>query len=135
MSIETIGTGLKTRLDTITGLRVFAPNELPDAVNELPAALILPGAVNYHADFAADYDYMLRVIVLLTTQDMPSAFSKVLDYIEPSGTYSVLAAIEGDKTLSSTCDTLRVTRNLGVTTTTWAGIVYLSTEFEVLIYA
>jgi hypothetical protein len=135
MSIETIGTGLKTRLDTITGLRVYAPNELPSAVNDLPAALILPGPVNYHGDFASDYDYILRVVILLASQDQPSAFNKILDYIEPSGTYSVLAAIEGDKTLSATCDTLRVIRNLGITTTTWAGISYLSTEFEVAIYA
>jgi hypothetical protein len=135
MSIETIGSGLKTRLDTITGLRVFAPNELPEALNEPPVAVILPGEVRYHSDFVANYECVFRVILLVTTQDSPTAFDSIIPYIETSGTYSVLAAIEADRTLSSTCDDVKVVRNLGITTTTWGGIGYLSTEFEVVAYA
>ena len=135
MSIETIGDGIATRLETITGLRVLAPAEVTESLNEPPMAVVLLENVAYRTDMSANYEVTFRVIVLVTKQDSPTAFNAVLDYIEPSGTKSVLAAIEGDKTLSSTADTVRVVRNLGITTTTWGGIAYLSTEFEVVVYA
>lgn len=135
MSIETIGDGLATRLETISGLRVYAPAELPEGINDPVAAIILLENVAYRTDMSANYEVTFRVIVLLTKQDSPTAFNALLDYIEPSGTNSVLAAIEADKTLSSTADTVRVVSNRGMTTTTWGGIAYLSTEFEVTVYA
>lgn len=135
MTVEAIGTGLKGILDDISGLRVFAPNELPDTINEFPAAVIVPGEVRYHADFAGDYDFSFRVIILLTSQDKPTAFDKILPYIEASGASSVLAKIDADPTLGGTCDTCQVTRNTGVGVTSWGGVMYLSTEFEVAIWA
>jgi hypothetical protein len=135
MSIATIGTGLKTRLDTITGLRVFAPNELPGTANELPSAFIIPAGVEYHNDFSANYSVTFRVVVAVTQQDEATAHDALLDYMEPTGTYSVLAAIEADKTLSSTADTVRTVRNLGIRTWSMGGIDYLATEFEVVVYA
>jgi hypothetical protein len=135
MSIATIGTGLKTRLDTITGLRVFAPNELPGSGNEPPMAFILPPAVEYHSDFAANYVLTFRVVVAVTQQDSPTAHDAIMAYMEPSGTYSVLAAIEGDRTLGSTADDVKVVRNLGERVWSIGGIDYLSTEFEVVVYA
>jgi len=71
----------------------------------------------------------------MTKQDSPSAFNKIYDYIEPTGTSSVLAKIEADLTLGGTCDTCRVIRNSGMGATNWGGITYLSTEFEIAIYA
>jgi hypothetical protein len=135
VSIETIGTGLKTRLDTITGLRVFAPNELPGSANELPAAFIIPGGVDYNSDFSANYALTFRVVIAVTRQDEATAHDAILTYMEPSGTNSVLAAIEADRTLNGTCDTARVLRNLGIRTWTMGGVDYLATEFEVLVYA
>jgi len=135
MGIETIGTGLKTILEGISGLRVFAPNELPDSIPEFPAALILPGETNYEAAMGGDYDWTLRVLILLGKQDTPSAFNEILDYIEPTGAKSVITKVKADPTLDSSCDTSRVIRNLGVGATMWGGIAYLSTEFEIAIYA
>jgi len=134
MSLETIGTGIKTRLQTISGLQVFAPNELPDTINHFPTALILPGETRYNAHFGGDADYILRIIVLITKQDQPSALNKLLDYIELTGTYSVKAAIDADTTLNGSADDCRVTRNLGIGTTDWGGVGYLSTEFEILVW-
>lgn len=135
MSIESTGTGLKGIIAGISGLRVYAPNELPSAINELPAAVILPGEVVYATDFSGNYDYTLRVLILLTFQDSPSAFNAIMDYIEPTGTKSVLAKVEADPTLGATCDFAKVVRNSGISTTDWAGINYLSTEFEIAVYA
>lgn len=129
MSLEAIGSGIKTRLETIPGLKVFAPNALPDAINQFPAALILPGETNYNAMFSGDANYVFRVIILITKQDTPSALGKLLDYIELTGTYSVKAAIETDSTLNGSADDSRVSRNLGIGATVWGGYSYLSTEF------
>ena len=134
MSLETIGNGIKTRLQTISGLKVFAPNELPDSINQFPCALILPGETHYHAMMSGDADYIFRVLVLFTKQDAPSALGKMLDYIELTGTYSVKAAIEGDRTLNSSADDVRVDRNLGIGFTSWGGYNYLSTEFQITIW-
>lgn len=135
MSIETTGTGLKGIIAGISGLRVYAPNELPSAINELPAAVILPGEVLYDTDFSDNYDFALRVLILVAFADSPSAFNAIMDYIEPSGSKSVLAKVKADPTLGSTCDFARVVRNSGISTTDWAGINYLSTEFEIAVYA
>lgn len=135
MGIEAIGTALKAILDDITGLRVYAPNELPDSVNELPAALIVLGPSNYHGDFDGDFDFMLRVIILLAKQDSPSAFNKIIDYIEITGTNSIPKKIDDNPTISSTCDTSKIMRNNGISQTEWGGIPYLSTEFEIAVWA
>ena len=79
MSLETIGNGIKTRLATISGLKVFAPNELPDSINQLPAALILPGETSYDATFDDKADYRFRIIIVATKQDAPSALNRLLD--------------------------------------------------------
>ncbi len=136
MGLETIGTGIATRLKTITGLKVFAPNELPDSINSFPAALILPGETSYDAAFQRTYrdaSYIFRVIILVTKQDSPSALNSLLDYIEVTGTYSVKAAIEADSTLNGSADDCRVSKNLGIGAMVWGGITYLSTEFEILV--
>ncbi len=134
MSLETIGLGIATRLSTITGLKVFAPSGLPDSINQFPSALILPGETGYNATFAGDADYRFRIIILITKQDSPSALGKLLDYVELTGTYSVKAAIEGDSTLNGSADDCRVSRNLGLGVTNWGGYIYLSTEFELLVW-
>lgn len=134
MSLEAIGNGIKVRLETISRLKVFSPSRLPDAINQFPAALILPGETNYNAMFAGDADYRFRVIILITKQDSPSALGKLLDYIELTGAYSVKAAIEGDSTLAGAADDLRVSRNLGIGATVWGGYTYLSTEFSVEVW-
>ena len=134
MGVETMGTGLKTRLQTISGLRVYAPNELPDSVNAFPAALILLGSTDYLQTFTNDVEITFRVLLLLTKQSQPSALNKLLDYIEPTGAKSIRAAIDGDTTLGATADYAVVGLCSGAGMTTWGGHVYLSTEFEVKVH-
>ena len=131
MGLKTIGAGIKDRLATIASLNhVYAPDELPGAINEFPCVLIMPGETTYRVTFGGESDYLFRIIVLLTSQDQPSALSNILDYLEESGTDSIKAAIEGDPTLGGVADDSTITRNLGLGATTWAGHTYLSTEFE-----
>ena len=134
MSLETISQGIATRLLTISGLKVYSTDALPNAINQFPAAIILPGATEYNAMFSGDANYIFRVLVLISKQDTPSALGKLLDYIELSGVYSIKGAIDGDATLSGSADDSRVSRNLGLGTTIWGGQTYLSSEFEILVW-
>jgi len=136
MGIETVGAGIKTRLQTISDLRVFAPNELPGSVNQFPAALILPVVTEYQTTFSTtDGDYNFRIILLLTNQDNPKALDRMLPYMESTGTKSITTAINADSTLGGTAACCRVDRNLGFGSTMWGGSLYLSTEFEMRVWA
>uniref|UniRef100_A0A6H1ZQI4 Putative tail protein n=1 Tax=viral metagenome TaxID=1070528 RepID=A0A6H1ZQI4_9ZZZZ len=134
MGIEAIGDGIKTRLDTIAGLRVYAPKQLEDKL-ELPCALVLLGPSSYATTYDPDYDCVFRIVVCLAKQDTPSAFNNMLDYIEPAGAKSIFAAVNGDNTLNGSCSASKLARNLGIGNTVWGGIVYLSTEFELQVWS
>ena len=136
MGMLEISDGLETRLKQIQGLRVFATDELPDSVNQFPAALIMPGETEYVTTFSSDdADYNFRVILLFSKADQPSAISKMLPYIGVSGSKSIVEVIHADVTLDSNADTCKVTRNLGIGSLMWGGQVYLSTEFMVQVWA
>jgi len=136
MSTETIGIGIQTRLKTISALkRVYAPNELPDSPNAFPCALILQGETKYDADFSDSYDITFRVIILITKQNLPTALNRIIDFTENTGSSSVRAAINGDNTLDSTADDSQVVSNTGMGSTTWGRQVYVSTEFEIRVWA
>lgn len=134
MGLETIGAGIKTLLSTITELRVYASGELPDSL-ELPCALVLLGPNDYATTFSAGYDTVYRIIVCLAKQDSPSAFNKIIDYIEPAGAKSIFAKLDADRTLSGSCNSSKLIRNLGIGSTAWGNIVYLSTEFELAVWS
>ncbi|MBA7602019.1 hypothetical protein ES703_09104 [subsurface metagenome] len=136
MGIETIGTGIKTRLQTISALRkVYAPNELRDSINSFPSAIIMPAPTDYDQSFDGLFKTLWRIIVLISKQDTPSALNKLIDYMEPTGTNSIKAAIYGDCTLNGTADDCELQRNLGFGFMAFGGINYLSTEFELIVYA
>lgn len=136
MGLLEIGDGLKVRLAIISGLRVYATKELPDSINQFPAALILPGETAYVTTLSSsDSDYNFRVILVFSKQDSPSAISKMLPYMAVSGDRSVVAAIHGDKTLGGNAETCKVALNHGISSLVWGGSVYLSTEFLVKVWA
>ncbi len=131
MGLELIGSGIKTRLETISSIRrVFAPSELPDSINQFPTALIIPGETTYDTAFDRNSGFTFRILLVFTKQDQPSVLANMLDYIEISGSDSVVAAINGDSTLNSSADDSRIISNKGLGTTVWGGITYLSTEWE-----
>lgn len=134
MGIEAVGLGIKTRLNTIPGLRVYAPSELEDTL-ELPCALILPGESLYATTYEPAHDLTFRIVICIAKQDTPAAFNVILDYIEAVGAKSIFAAIDADRTLNASCDTSKLQRNLGVGSTVWGGIGYLSTEFELAVWS
>lgn len=136
MSIEAVGTGIKTTiLATIpTGLRVYATNEIPDSL-ELPCALIMLGPGDYATTFDGTFDQIFRLIVCVSKQDTPSAFNRLLDYIDHTGDKSIFAALDVDRTLNGSCSASKCASHSGAGATPWGNIVYLSTEFQLQVWS
>jgi len=102
MSLANIRTGLQTRLEIISGLRVF--DRPPDSISQLPAAFIVPlrGAYNYAMNTGIDYDFEVTLFVARAA-DVADAQTKLDPYIAREGSKSVYAAIDGDTTLGGAC--------------------------------
>jgi hypothetical protein len=108
MNVSNVRDGIKTRLQTISGLRVW--DVIPDQVTP-------PGAVVGQLDFTFDIDNArgvdlanVDVYVIVQRMDARSGQNKLDGYLAGSGSSSIKAAIEGDRTLGGTVNTLRVTR-------------------------
>ena len=136
MSIEAIGSGIKTRLATITSLRrVYALNELPESINEFPCAVVMHTGTQYGVTMGGacdQHDFTVKVFV--TNQDQPSAFNRILDYLTRTGSDSVVAAIRADTTLNGSASDVTVMSNAGQGVITWGGTQYLGTEFTLEVY-
>tara|TARA_Y100000310_G_scaffold233159_1_gene236005 strand:+ start:917 stop:1333 length:417 start_codon:yes stop_codon:yes gene_type:complete len=133
-TIEDIGSGIKTRLETITGLLVFAPNELPESVPDTPCAMIMPPGVEYNSTFGGASEMTFRLLLLVAKGDQPEALNKLMDYLDVSGALSIKTAIEGDNTLNSQADSSQVLSASGAGVIMWGGYPYLGTEFTLIAY-
>ena len=124
MSIEAIGTGIKTTiLATIaTGLRVYATNEIPDTL-ELPCVIVMLGPGKYATAFDLSFDQVFRLILCLAKQDSPAAFNRLLDYVDHTGAPSLFAALDADRTLNGSCSASKLDNHSGAGSTPWGKIV------------
>jgi len=138
MSVEAIGTGIKTNLANVTGLvRVYAPNEMPESVNEFPAAVIQHTGTDYYQTMGRDSSHdrhTFKVKVFLTNQDQPSAFNRLLDFLAKTGNDSIVQKIMADPTLNGSASDVTVVSNSGQSIITWGGIQYLGTEFDLEVW-
>jgi len=108
MNPSTVRDRLKQNLQTITGLRAY--DLIPDTV-------VPPAAVVGQLDFTFDIDNArgvalanVDIYVIVQRMDARSGQNKLDGYLAGSGATSIKAAIEGDRTLGGTVNTLRVTR-------------------------
>jgi len=119
-----IRSGLKKNIETIKGLRVY---------DLIPSPAVAPAAVIGQLDFTFDLSNArgvdqatLDVIVLVHRMSERSGQIELDKYLAGSGTSSIKAAIESDRSLGGACSTLRVTA-------AQAG-AYFSGEIEFLSY-
>jgi hypothetical protein len=129
---STVRTNLKTALQTVSGLRVL--DTLPDSAN-IPTngALAVVGMVDMTYDFTLNRGFdsaTLSVLVIVGRMSESAAQNRLDGYLQSSGSSSIKAAIEADKTLSGAVQTLRVTQAVSGTITV-ANIDYLSYRYEV----
>jgi hypothetical protein len=130
MIVGNVRAGLKTRLATITGLRVW--DVIPDQVTP-------PGAVVGQLDFTFDIDNArgldianVDVYVIVQRFDARSS-QKLLDDYLGSGAKSIKTAIEADRTLGGAVNTLRVTR-AEAGTYLQGDVTFLSYRFSLTIW-
>ena len=131
MNPRQVRDGLKTRLQTITGLRAY--DLIPDTV-------VPPCAVVGQLDFTFDIDNargldqaQVDVLVIVQRFSERAGQDKLDAYLAGSGSTSIKAAIEGDRTLGGTVNTLRVT---GAEAGTYdsQGVTFLSYRYRITIW-
>ena len=131
MNPSQVRDGLKTRLQTITGLRAY--DLIPDTV-------VPPCAIVGQLDFTFDIDNargldqaQVDVLVIVQRFSERAGQDKLDGYLAGSGASSIKAAIEGDRTLGGTVNTLRVT---GAEAGTYEsqGIQFLSYRYRITIW-
>jgi len=131
MNPSQVRDGLKTRLQTITGLRAY--DLIPDTV-------VPPCAVVGQLDFTFDIDNargldqaQVDVLVIVQRFSERAGQDKLDAYLAGSGSTSIKAAIESDRTLGGTVNTLRVT---GAEAGTYdsQGVTFLSYRYRITIW-
>ena len=106
MNVSTVRDGLKTRLQTISGLRVY--DIIPDKVTP-PSAIVGQLDFTFDIDNARGLDQATcDIYVIVQRLDARSGQNKLDEYLS-SGSKSIKTAIEGDRTLVGAVNTLRVT--------------------------
>jgi hypothetical protein len=122
---------LKTRLQTISGLRVY---EL------IPEPITPPCAVVGQLDFTFDIDNArgldqanVDIYVIVQRFSERAGQDKLDGYLAGTGATSIKAAIEGDRTLGGTCQTLRV---IGAESGTYdsQSVTFLSYRYRLTIW-
>jgi len=107
MNPSQVRDGLKTRLQTITGLRVY--DLIPETPTP-PCAVVGPLDFTFDIDNARGLDQANVDIYVIVQRFSDRAGQDKLDaYLAGSGSSSIKTAIEGDRTLGGTVNTLRVT--------------------------
>ncbi len=128
MILNTVLDALGAAVDNVAGLRVYAYP--PDQVAP-PAAVVGLPVVPFDLTMRGGSDaWEVPVWVIVGKVSDRASRTALCAYVNRSGASSVKAAIEVDKTLGGTCDSVRVTE-AQFTTITVAGTEYLAAEITV----
>jgi hypothetical protein len=132
-ALTDLRTGLANRLATITGLRSSA--YIPDNPQP-PVAVVMPGRITYDTAFGRGSDEYQFTIMLIVGRVADRASQTTLDgYCESSGTRSVKAAIEGDRSLGGKALDCRVTEMANQGSLAIGDVTYHTAEFNVSVIA
>ena len=135
--VGTIRDGIQTRLLTITGLRGF---DVVKGRFAAPCAWVRPE--NYTQDDQDGDDAWVLTIDLYVSLNSMRAAQDALDTYLPGGTKDVKAAVEGDRDLAGTVDSVTCDfvdgsygiKEINVSEDTY-GRLFLGCEFRVEVYA
>ena len=133
-TIQQVMDGIGTRLATIAGLRVAA--YVPDQVNPPQAVVDFPGVIDYHAAFAHGIFRFDPTVTILVSQSIDRVGNKALgNYASPTGTNSIHAAIEGDRSLGGVVDDCFVVDFRRMTQEEFNGLGYYGGVFTLRVLA
>lgn len=110
--ISSVRDGLKTRLQTISGLRAYDIWQGDIAVPNGGAALVGgPREIDFDVTMGRGLDgSMIEVLVLVPNASDRAAQDKLDTFLATTGAASVKAAIEGDTTLGGAANNCRVAK-------------------------
>ena len=132
--VSAIRTGIATNLATITGLRTSAT--VPDQISP-PIAVVMPASINYDLAFARSGgdEHEFSVMVIVGRVDERMAQNKLDAFCSGTGSQSIKAAIESNRTLSGQAFDCRVTSLRNYNQVTVGDVTYLAAEFAVQVIA
>ena len=133
-NVSDLRTGIATNLATVSGLRTAAT--VPDQINP-PVAVVMPTSITYDTAFARSGgdEYEFSVMVIVGRVDERMAQNKLDAYCSGSGTQSIKAAIQSNRTLGGKAFDCRVTSLRSYNQISVADVTYLAAEFVVQVYA
>ena len=132
-SIGDVNKGLRDRLATVPGLRVF--DYQPDAIFP-PVAYPSLTSIDYHKAMGGGmqtYNYTITVITGRT--DDRSASDEMDAFASYDGARSIRAAIEADLTLGGVIDTLIMSSSASVSSLTQGDSNFVTIDFQLTAYA
>lgn len=131
-SVSSVATGLATALGTVTGLRTY--NYQPEQLNP-PIAYPVLNSINYHRAMQGGdvvMDWTVSIIVGRYTDR--TAVALLDDFLSFSGSKSIRAAIEADRTLGGVCQTLIVGSAADISSLSSADAEFLQIQFSVQVH-
>jgi hypothetical protein len=132
-ALTDLRTGLANRLTTITSLRSSA--YIPDNPQP-PVAVVMPGRITYDQAFGRGSDEYQFTIMLIVGRVADRASQTNLDaYCASSGSTSVKAAVEGDRSLGGKALDCRVTEMTNQGSLAIGDVTYHTAEFSVTVIA
>lgn len=137
MDYDQIRAGVKTRLEAVSSPQAFVAvhDTVPDFLTP-PCAIVVPAnnLISYHdaSGTVAAGLKTLRFNILIAAQRFESSSNQEMlnDYL-----VTVPTALEADKTLGGTAETLLVTQASNYGPITFADSVYLSVMLDMEVYA
>jgi hypothetical protein len=134
VGLREIREGLADRLRTIEGLR--ASDYVEGSISPPIAIVGFPSEIDYDLTFGREADQYTIPIRIYVGQASNRSATELLDgYLAKSGTASVKAAIEGDRTLAGACMDLDVARMTGAGVDELGAVSYLVADWEVTVVA
>ena len=132
-TVSELRTGLATNLATISGLRTSA--FIPDNPSP-PIAIVVPQHIDFDDAMGRGLDtYTFDIVVIANRMSERTAQSTLDGFCNPSGSRSVKAALESDKTLGGKSFDLRVTDMSSYTALALGETTYLAATFSVTVIA
>ena len=132
-TITSAAEGLRERLATIVGLRVY--DHIPDTIS-VPMAAVGIDEVTFHRSFAGgDPVYRFVITVLVARSEERTAQRKLEDFLSYGGQKSIREAIETDMSLGDRVQTCVVERGGNIQPISINDASYLAVDFTVTVHA
>jgi hypothetical protein len=132
VDIQVIRDKINANLATIPGLRTV--ENVPDIVNP-PAAVVALETIEYDGTFQNGLTTLnFNVFVVVSRASERMAQRKLNQFVAPTGTYSVKAAVESNRSLDGTVADLRVRSVNNIGSLELDTQEYMAAEFVLTVY-